>query len=88
MSPEVYIGSLVAAITAMAGTITFLFKTIIATKIEQLTDCKGQIAELKAALAAQDAKVDKALDVLGDAVRLIEAGPQPPSRNRGQGGSR
>lgn len=105
MTPEAYIASLIAAITAMGGTIAFLFKTIIAVKDQRIADKdavialmqtanqaviadkNAQIMALQAANAALTSKVDTALDTLGDAIRLVEAGTGVPPR-RGQGHTR
>lgn len=98
MSPEIYITGLVAAIGSMATVITILFKTLIAAK-DQLVATKDQqlayreaiiagkeqqIAALQAALKEKDDRLDKAIDTLGDAVRVIEAGSREPTA-KGQG---
>lgn len=104
MSVEAYIAGLVAAITSMATVITILFKTLIAAKDEivktkdaqlayreQIIASKdAQIAALQVALNEKDQRLDKSIDTLGDAVRMLEAGPQLPPQpqlHRGSGGS-
>lgn len=78
MGPEVYIAGLVAAISSLAGVVTVLYKTVIATKDGVIKDKEAQIVALQAALMSRDAKLYEALDTLGDAVRLVEAGERLP----------
>lgn len=77
------------AISALAGAIGVLYKSVLSGKDqliktkdeqlayrEQLIAAKDvQIEALQAALQARDDKVDKALDVLDSAVRLAETSP-------------
>lgn len=56
----------------------------------QIDDRAQQIADLKAANATLQGKVDNALDTLDKAIDMIEAGPQLPTTNtrRGQSGTK
>ena len=98
MDPAVWAGALVAAIGAMAGTITLLYKTVVAAK-DQLVTTKDeqlkyreaiiaakdvQIAALQIALKEKDDRLDKSIDTIGDAVRMLEAGPQLPPQTQTQ----
>lgn len=90
MSPELYISGLVAAISALAGTIGVLYKSVlngkdqlVKTKDEQLAYREqliaakdAQILALQTALQGKDEKLYQALDTLEEAVKLVEGRPQ------------
>lgn len=99
MSPELYITGLVGAISALAGTIAVLYKSVlsgkdalVALKDQQLqyreaiiTQKNAEIAALQQALKDKDAKVDRMVDVLETATEAIEARSTqiPQRRTRG-----